>query len=509
MTGGFLQLVSYGSQDFYLTGNPQISFFKTVYRRYTNFSMDFYRINPENNLGLAETATTTYKFKIERNGDLISQIFLVFTLPDIYSDNGSRFRWIENIGSSAVERISVYLGGNLIDQHYGEWFDIWQELTVPLSKKNMYNELIGNVPEIYNPELSPKFTTYPNKSKSATIPSIVSRTIRLPLIFWFNRNPSLALPLVALQYYPVEIQVEFKAVNDLFTVRDIFTSGSTFGSRKENSRNSYHLRIKPIKNNTDYTSTSGLQNFVKDSLLTVNDNNEIVNFFIDPYLDIKYIFLDKEEMNKFAKSEHKYLIEQVSKTSFKNILGNATLDLKLHHPTSFIVVVPKRTDSENRNDWSNYTNWITPGSPWNSFNEFFEPYYDDDQAKEVIGDSNYSIKGNENIIKNLSLTLNGVERFTSKDPGFYNLAQPFCYCDTSPKKGIMFYSFSLEPFSFQPSGSCNMSRFNDIKLVLETVGAPIPSGTIDYLYKFDIDVYAVNYNVLRITGGMGNLEFTN
>ena len=165
MTGGFLQLVSYGSQDFYLTGNPQISFFKTVYRRYTNFSMDFYRINPENNLGLAETATTTYKFKIERNGDLISQIFLVFTLPDIYSDNGSRFRWIENIGSSAVERISVYLGGNLIDQHYGEWFDIWQELTVPLSKKNMYNELIGNVPEIYNPELSPKFTTYPNKSK--------------------------------------------------------------------------------------------------------------------------------------------------------------------------------------------------------------------------------------------------------------------------------------------------------------------------------------------------------
>tara|TARA_B110001469_G_C9648431_1_gene329375 strand:+ start:1797 stop:3326 length:1530 start_codon:yes stop_codon:yes gene_type:complete len=509
MTGGFLQLVSYGSQDFYLTGNPQISFFKTVYRRYTNFSMDFYRINPENNLGLAETATTTYKFKIERNGDLISQIFLVFTLPNIYSDNGSRFRWVENIGSSAVERISVYLGGNLIDQHYGEWFDIWQELTVPLSKKTMYNELIGNVPELYNPELSPKFTSYPNKSKSANIPSIVSRTIRLPLIFWFNRNPSLALPLVALQYYPVEIQVEFKAINDLFTIRDIFTSGSRFGSQTKNNRNSYHLRIKPIQNNTDYTSTSGLQNFVKDSVLTVNDNNEIVNFFIDPYLDVNYIFLDNEEMNKFAKSEHKYLIEQVSKTSFKNILGNATLDLKLHHPTSFIVVVPKRTDAENRNDWSNYTNWITTGIPWNSFNEFFEPYYDDDQAKEVIGDSNYSIKGNENIIKNLSLTLNGVERFTSKDPDFYNFAQPFCYGEASPKRGIMLYSFSLEPFSYQPSGSCNMSRFNDIKLVLETVGAPIPSGKTDYLYKFNVDVYAVNYNVLRITGGMGNLEFTN
>ena len=214
-------------------------------------------------------------------------------------------------------------------------------------------------------------------------------------------------------------------------------------------------------------------------------------------------------MNKFAKSEHKYLIEQVSKTSFKNILGNDTLDLKLHHPTSFIVVVSKRSDAENRNDWSNYTNWITPGIPWNSFNEFFEPYYDDPQAKEVIGDSNYSIKGNENIIKNLSLTLNGVERFTSKDPDFYNFAQPLCYGEASPKRGIMFYSFSLEPFSYQPSGSCNMSRFSEIKLNVETALAPIVTGETEYMYKFDIDVYAVNYNILRITGGMGNLEFSN
>jgi hypothetical protein len=509
MTGGFLQLVSYGSQDFYLTGNPQISFFKTVYRRYTNFSMDFYRINPENNLGLSETSTTTYKFKVDRNGDLISHIFLVFTLPDIYSDNNSEFRWIENIGSNSIEKISVYLGGNLIDQHYGEWFDIWQELTLPLSKKSMYNDLIGNIPEIYNPESSQGFSTYPNKSIDSVIPSIVSRTIRLPLIFWFNRNPSLALPLVALQYYPVEIQVEFKPINDLFTVRDIYSLNGEEGSLKQNGNNSYNLRIKPVQNNTSYTSTSGLQNYVKDALLTKNEKNEIVNFFIEPYLDINYIFLDNEEMKKFAKSEHKYLIEQVSKTSFKNILGNVTLDLKLHHPTSFLVIVPKRTDAENRNDWSNFTNWFTPGIPWSSNNDFFEPYYDDPQAKEIIDDNNYSIKGSENIIKTLSLTLNGVERFVSKDSDFYNLAQPFCYGNTSPKKGILLYSFSLEPFSFQPSGSCNMSRFNDIKLVLETVGAPIPSGLTEYLYKFNVDVYAVNYNVLRITGGMGNLEFTN
>ena len=509
MTGGFLQLVSYGSQDYYLTGNPQISFFKTVYRRYTNFSMDFYRINPENNLGLAENDITTYKFKIDRNGDLISKIFLSFKLPNIYSDNGTNFRWIKNIGSNIVNKVSVYLGGNLIDQHYGDWFDIWTELTLPKEKKELYNELIGNVPEIYNPEISPKFSSYPNKSKTDTIPSINERIIRLPLIFWFNKNPSLALPLVSLQYYPVEIHVEFKPINDLFTVRDIYKLNNVLGSQTSNGNNSYHLRIKPIKNTTDYLSINGLQNFLKSTDIITNQNNEIVNFFIDPYLDVNYIYLDKEEMNKFAKSEHKYLIEQVTKKTFKNLLGNITLDLKLHHPTSFLVFIAKRTDIENRNDWNNYTNWLTPGKPWESFNEFFEPYFDDVNAKEIVDDNNYAIKGSESILKTISLSLNGVQRFAENSSDFYNYAQPFCYGGSKPRKGILSYSFSLNPFSFQPSGSCNMSRFNDIKLIVETVSAPIPSGQTEYLYKFDIDVYAVNYNILRITGGMGNLEFAN
>ena len=506
MTGGFLQLVSYGSQDFYLTGNPQISFFKAVYRRYTNFSMDFYRINPENNIGLSESDTTTYKFKIDRNGALISNIFLVFKLPEIFSGIGKKFRWIKNIGSSAIESVRIYIGGNLIDQHYGEWFYIWQELTLPLSKRSTYNQLIGNIPEIYDPELSPRFTSYPNKRLGVdNIPSIQSRLIRLPLIFWFNRNPSMALPLVALQYYPVEIEVEFKSITDLYTVRDTLSSGTL----KKNNTNSFNLRIKPNKNQTSYKSTNGLQNFVNDTSLSTNSSGDIVSFSIDPFLDVNYIFLDKEEMNNFAKSEHKYLIEQVSKKSFQNILGNATLDLKLHHPTSCLIIVPKRSDSNERNDWNNYTNWITKGTPWNSYNEFFEPFFLDDNAKEIIGNTNYAIKGEENIIKNISLLLNGVERFVDKDTDFYNLAQSYCYSKNTPSKGILFYSFSLDPFDYQPSGSCNMSRFNDIKLKIETTNAPIPVGETEYLYKYDIDVYAINYNILRITGGHGNLEFSN
>jgi hypothetical protein len=507
MTGGFLQLVSYGAQDFYLTGNPQISFFKAVYRRYTNFSMDYYRINPENNIGLSETSTTTYKFKIERNGDLISNIFLVFKLPEIFSSNKTNFRWIKNLGSSAIEQVSIFIGGNLIDKNYGDWFFIWQELTLPVSKRLTYDRLIGNIFEMNDPELSPRFTSYPSKTKSDIIPSIQARTIRLPLIFWFNRNPSMALPLVSLQYYPVEIQVEFRPITDLYTVIDRFTGGTI---NAENGRNSFNLRIKPTKdNNLAYLNTNGLQNFVDDSTLITNLNGEIVSFNIDPHLEINYIFLDKEEMNKFAKSEHKYLIEQVTRKRFKDVLGTVTLDLKLHHPVSCLVVVPRRSDHEDRNDWNNFTNWITKGTPWNSFNEFFEPFFDDAQAKEIIGNSNYDIKGSENIIKSLSLKLNGVERFSDKDSDFYNLAQSYNYAKNTPSTGILFYSFSLDPFDYQPSGSCNMSRFNDIKLSIETTPTPIVTGQTKNLYDYVIDVYAINYNILSITGGQGNLEFSN
>ena len=127
MPGGYLQLAAYGSQDFYLTGNPQISFFKTVYRRYTNFAMDYVRIDPDGNIGLSETEVVTYKFKIERNADLISNIYFSFTLPDIYSGNGTDFRWIKNIGFNIISKVSMYIGGSLIDEHYGEWFDIWKK----------------------------------------------------------------------------------------------------------------------------------------------------------------------------------------------------------------------------------------------------------------------------------------------------------------------------------------------------------------------------------------------
>ena len=239
MPGGLIQLKAYGAQDYNLTGNPQISFFKTVYRRYTNFAMEYYTLFPEVNLALSDTSTTVYNFDIKRNGDLVNNIYFNFTLPDIYSDANKNFRWIKNIGTSIIHKVSIYIGGSLIDENYGEWFNIWNELTLDNGKKQ-YNEMIGNVPELYNPELDKgNAFSYPNKNKNGdTIPSIKGRIIRVPLIFWFNTNSSLALPLIALQYNPVSITVELRKITDLYTVIDINTNSE-----------SYSKRIKP--DNTD------------------------------------------------------------------------------------------------------------------------------------------------------------------------------------------------------------------------------------------------------------------
>ena len=505
MPGGLMQLSAYGAQDFYLTGNPQISYFKTVYRRYTNFAMENYRINPQGNLGLTDNDTTNYRFEIKRNGDLISDMYLVFDLPSIYSDNGTQFKWIKNIGFNIINRVTIYIGGSLIDENYGEWFDIWNELTLPANKKDQFNEMIGNVPELYDPSSTHGYQTYPSASINSTIPSIQGRKIRVPLIFWFNRNYSLAIPLVSLQYMPLEINVELRKITDLYTVIDINDANETYG-----------CRIKPIKTVPDYNRSYALFNFVNDNSfdLSAGEGNSktIKNFNINIYLDVNFIFLETEEMKLFAKSEDKYLIQQVRQSSFKGSIGNDTLELLVHHPTSFMVVVAKRSDIENRNDWNNYTNWIDEEvPPWsdNFNNQFYEQYYDDTNSSEIINTQNFKFRNSPNILKNLKLKLNGADRFTDQEPEYFNRVIPFKYAKSIPKKGIMMYSFGVNPLDYQPSGSCNFSRFNSIELFLETQEVPIPQGNVDNLYNYDINVYTINYNILRIANGIGNVEFSN
>jgi hypothetical protein len=164
----------------------------------------------------------TFIRKFDRNADLISKVYFSFTLPEIMSPPGREFQWIKNIGTMIIRSVAIYIQGRKIDEHYGEWMHIWHELNLTADQREGYNRMTGNIPEIYDPaNADGNNGVYPNAVIDVDfIPSIKSYRLYVPLIFWFNRHPGLALPLIALQYHEVEIQFIMRPVKDLYTIID-------------------------------------------------------------------------------------------------------------------------------------------------------------------------------------------------------------------------------------------------------------------------------------------------
>jgi hypothetical protein len=180
-----MQLVAYGAQDIYLTGNPQITFFKVVYRRHTNFALEAIEQTFNGTVDFGRKVSCT----VSRNGDLIHRTYLQLDLPAL---TGTNVCWTRNIGHSLIDYVNIEIGGQEIDRHYGDWFNIWNELTQTAEKEDGYSVLIGNTTALTTP--------------SSSIPAT---TLYVPLQFWFNRNAGLALPLIALQYHEVKFNISF------------------------------------------------------------------------------------------------------------------------------------------------------------------------------------------------------------------------------------------------------------------------------------------------------------
>jgi hypothetical protein len=492
MAGGLLQLAGYGNQDIYLTGSPLISYFKVVYRRYTNFSMENISLDMDKTeLSFNQQKQFTRKF--DRNADLVSKVYLSLTLPEIMSPPGYEFQWIKNIGTTMIESVSVYIQGRQIDIHYGEWMHIWHELNLTSDQKDGYNEMIGNIPEIYDPANAPGNNgVYPSGIfQSNVVPSIKSYRLYIPMIFWFNRHPGLALPLIALQYHQVEIQFIMRPVKDLYTIIDVNPASPTYG-----------YRVKP----NDSIPGQSIENFLTNtsmSRLNADGSRTLITFDINPRLEVNYIFLDLEERKRFANVEHEYLIERVFRINEGGINGNGsnTIRLELHHPTKELVWVAKRSNLTDQNDWTNFTNWTDQVNPPYSLS-YYNPYGPTTQ----ITVNNFNNYKNKNILNNAKLLLNGYDRFTEKEAIYFNNAQPYESHTRIPKTGIYCYSFALDNTNGkmnQPCGTCNFSSYNSIDLLITT--NPIDNSET---YNFECTVYAISYNMLRITSGMGGLEFT-
>lgn len=378
MAGGLFQLAAYGSENEYLNGNPQISFFRMVYRRYTNFAMQSMEVNFENITNLSYDKTTTIRTRIPRNGDLFSHMFLCIDIPDIYADSQNKFKWTKRLGVSMINTVKISIGGTLIEQLYGEYIDIVHELKMSDEKNKCYNELIGNTPEYYEPIVEDK--RYPKSSFNKLYdvsdneyfltkrfvnrdyyskPSILGKKLRIPLPFWFNRNIGLSVPLIALQYHDVVVEVEFKPIRDLYVVGKqeiieleqpyyLATAGNFSAPVEINNKVARYKWERPSNPEDE------IKNFTK-----LNDNSWNFN----PTLDINYIYLDEDERKIFAQNTQQYLIEKVTRYETIGNVGNKIIQIEAYHPVKEIYFIARRDDVKKRNEWTNYTNHDWEGMP--------------------------------------------------------------------------------------------------------------------------------------------------
>ena len=449
MGGGIIQLVAYGAQDIYLTGNPQITFFKAVYKRHTNFAIEKYNQFAIGTVNWGNKLTYT----IDRKGDLLGKCHLDFYLEfiDINGNyltydqvkqqlitNKSNNNLAKSIGYSFINYIDIEIGGCTIDTHTGHWMAI---------KSELFKDFNSRINDFF---LTGGFYKASHISNHAIY-------ISIPLQLWFNNNPGLYLPLVALQYHEVKINLKLNNINHI------------------------------ILNNINGLNTSQYPKPVNIKIIEIN-------------LVSEYVYLDTEERKKFAQVSHEYLIEQLQElpNEFCNTSNNiALINLGFNHPVKEIIWTLHRKENTDLLGplWSGEKDRIkTAQIQLNGTDRF-------SATPGIYFQSNQKLNHHSGIdLHKFFLDITGIIT-GSFIPYNDDLESKFPNADLSP----FVYSFSIEPEKSQPSGSCNFSRLDNAILTF-TINQKIPKEYFDGIL---IKIYGTNYNVLRIMSGMGGLAYSN
>ncbi len=455
-----MQLVAYGAQDVYLTGNPKVTFFQAVYKRHTNFAMEVIEQTVNGSAGNSGRLSVT----IARNGDLIGEMFLELasnaTLSSRAGDNSVLSGcWC---AERAIKDIELTIGGQRIDKHYQVWWRLYSELYLGVDKKNNWAKLTTSA------------TNGANKSNNQVF---------LPLIFFFNRNPGLYLPLIALQYHEVRLDFDLDAE---FTL---------------------------------YHQTSGY------------------------HVWGNYVYLDTEERRRFAQKGHEYLIEQVQHTGSDSVTVAATstqqkqVRLSYNHPVKELIWAYNNGTPSQNGLWNFTSNLLTSNAivldastrnlGFNSNVITLSPTGSATGVPQFLGGALVGTVGasatvsgrqwleeglayaNGAVVTDMScgplssfkLILNGQDRFKEQSGKYFNQVEPYMHHSGNPYPGIYSYSFALKPEEHQPTGTCNFSRIDNAQ-----VQVTMKAGVLDSSAQW---MFAVNYNVLRIQSGMGGLAFSN
>jgi len=515
MTGSILQLVAYGIEDIFLTSDPQITYFKVVYKRHTNFSREEIR----QNFVEKPNFNTQVSANISKNGDLMEKSYLVINLPQINAfknDNITKVAWTRYPGYSLIDTISIEINGRQICKHYGEWMLLWNQMFNPHATDSAFKKMIGDVPEL---------TEFSNGKDSYRI--------YIPLQFWFCRNSANALPLVSLEYCDVKINLSLKDWNDILLVTPthyIICSDSivTFNQYEYIEQNvdgvisagfftyfdpySKKLFYTLLTNNNLLPIPSNIVNKLKYTIYgktsnstaspaIQNPNSIIINPAThkynkisslnlgDTFLLINYIFLDDDERLRFVQSKHDYIIEQLYYNQYNNLVGpTESILIDIENPCKYIIWVAQQQYLYNAKDYYNYTPTYR-----------HKRSYDTIGSNINVGDPMYDF--DDSLIYYETLICNSKERLSYRDSKYFRLNQIYEKCVNTPASGVNAYFFSLDPNSIQHSGAYNMSKVEKIEIKINT--HPIISTNNIGLFRS----YAEVMNILRISNGLGGIMF--
>ena len=558
-----MQLVAYGAQDVYLSGNPQITFFKVVYRRHTNFAVEPIQQTWNGAADFGRTVTCN----INRNGDLITNMHLAVRLNAVPS-NSVAWGYVSRLGHAMVQETKVEIGGSKIDEQYGDWLNVWYELTHKVGQERGYAAMIGDVEHL------------------RTMSTAAKRGYQMyvPLQFWFNRNNGLALPLIALQYHDVRVTVQFRdlascvnyagttapslsgVMGDSYLLIDYVYLDSEERKRFAQSTheylieqlqftgsesltgvtNKYRLNFNhPCKflawvphlerhssrtawvahaDNGDWnaardrvakvialaalpgvtlTTGSGVLsgNVAGTSQPTVGDLVDPTPASVNPVLDA---MRNKVEVKFVAGassgSASPWTVQIV------NLGGAATAAAICAEALNNAIVVRNDLTME---DISNTLATLKSGATSGPAAVL------DGFAVSVVSHFNYGnfVDGSDNPVVSAKLQLNGHDRFQARDGSYFNYVQPWQHFSNTPADGVNVYSFALKPEEHQPSGTCNFSRIDNATLMMD-LGKYNASadGYMSHLGSNSssvVNIYTVNYNVLRVMSGMAGTAYSN
>lgn len=521
--GGLYILVAYGSQNVILSGNPDFTYFYMILKKYSHFSFESVQLPLEGPQELFFDQPIQLRAKIQRVGDLLSDLYFTFSLPDIYSKyfdptiagptfgrSQYQFQWVRYIGAQIIQGAVFLIGGTQVQEFDSDYIISTAFTDQDETQYNKWQQLVGDIPEIYNPangkysgavgaSLTRTRGLYPNVFRNqdpviqaqTNFPSIPGRDITLPLSFWFSQNPALALPLISLQYHECEVQLTLRPIRDLYTILD----PSGYRVRPQNKVNASIAQLQT--GNVSYTADNDPGALIKNFLTDIGFTAPTLDTWpLNPRLQATYIYLTDDERRTFATKPLTYIVRQVTNYTYNNISSRQLFDLYTHNPVPRLIVIPRRSDYlKNLNAWTNFTNWwLYPSAP-------FIPAYSSIPSGGYSGTLLPAMQ--QDILRQLRILCDGNEIQEIKPLQYFNELSSWKYATGVFPAGLAIYSFALDTSKWmKPSGSLNTSRVKNFQLDVDPW--PLATGA---LFTYNYSVYVESLNFLVIEGGMGGMKY--